>query len=63
MINNYEYGLKFKDIPELQKHCQLFLDNLSSQGGPIKHAAKVIAGYWKNETSNEVTIKLNLNVY
>ena len=63
LINDFENGMMFKDISGLENHCQLFLDSLSSQGGPVKSAAKAIAGYWKNEISNELKITLTLNVY
>ena len=53
VMNHYENGMKFKVISELEKHCQVFLDSLSSQGGPMKHAAKATAEYWNNEISNE----------
>ena len=63
VMNDYENGMKFKTVPELEKHCQLFLDCLSSQGGPLQAAAKVIAGCWKDEINKELGIILNLNVY
>lgn len=63
LINDFENGMVFKDISGLQNHCQLFLDSLSSQGGPVKSAAKVIAENWKNEISIELKITLTLNVY
>ena len=63
LINDYENGMMFKDISGLENHCQLFLDSLSSQGGPMENAAKAIAVYWKNEISNELKITLTLNVY
>ena len=63
VMKDYENGMKFKTVPELEKHCQLFLDCLSSQGGPVKDAAKAIAGYWKDKINKELGIKLNLTVY
>ena len=63
VMKDYENGMKFKTVPELEKHCQLFLDCLSNQGGPVKAAAKAIAGYWKDEINKELGIKLNLTVY
>ena len=63
IMNDYENGMKYKSISELEKHCQLFLDSLSSQGGPVQAAAKAIAGYWKDEINKELGIKLNLTVY
>ena len=62
VMNDYENGMKYKTVPELEKHCQLFLDCLSSQGGPVQGAAKAIAGYWKDEVNKELGIILNLNV-
>ena len=62
VMNDYENGMKFKTVPELEKHCQLFLDCLSSQGGAVQAAAKAIAGRWKDEINKELGIILNLNV-
>ena len=62
VMNDYKNGMKFKTVPELEKHCQLFLDCLSSQSGPVQAAAKAIAGYWKNEINKKLGIILNLNV-
>lgn len=62
VMNDYENGMKFKTVPELEKHCQLFLDCLSSQGGPVQAAAKAIAGCLKDEINKELNIMLNLNV-
>ena len=63
VMKDYENGMKFKTVPELEKHCQLFLECLSSQGGPVKDAAKAIGGYWKDKINKELGIKLNLTVY
>ena len=63
LINDFENEMVFKDISGLENHCQLFLDSLSSQRGPVKSAAKVIAENWKSEISNELKITLTLNVY
>ena len=63
VMNDYKNGMNYKSIFELEEHCQLFLDSLSSQGGPVENAAKAIAGYWKNEINKELGITLNLNVY
>ena len=62
VMKDYKNGMKFKTVPELEKHCHIFLDCLSSQGGPVKAAAKAIAGYWKDEINKELGIKLNLTV-
>ena len=63
VMNDYENGMNFKSIFELEKHCQLFLDSLSSQGGPVESAAKVIVEQWKDEINKEIGITLNFNVY
>ena len=63
VVNDYENGMKFKSISELENHCQLFLDSLSSEGGPVKSVAKAIAKQWKDEINTELGITLNLNVY
>ena len=63
VMTDYKNGMNYKSISELEEHCQLFLDSLSSQGGPVENAAKAIAGYWKNEINKKLGITLNLNVY
>ena len=55
--------MNFKSISELEEYCQVLLNSLSSQGGPVKSVAKVIRGYWKDEINEELGIRLNLNVY
>ena len=62
IMKDFKNGMKFKTVPELEKHCQLFLDCLSSQGGPVQAAAKALAGCWKDEINKELGIILNLNV-
>ena len=63
IMKDYKNGMKFKTVPELEKHCQLFLNCLSSQGGPMKALANAIAQCWKDEINKELNIMLNLNVY
>lgn len=63
IMKDFKNGMKFKTVPELEKHCQLFLDCLSSQGGPVQAAAKAIAQCWKDEINKELDIILNLSVY
>lgn len=62
VIDDYNNGMKYKSVPELEKHCQLFLDSLSGQGGPVKDAAKALARYWKEEVNKELGIDFKLNV-
>ena len=63
VMNDYKNGINYKSISELEEHCQLFLNSLSNQGGPVESVAKVISGYWKDEINKELGITLNLNVY
>ena len=43
VMNDYKNGMNYKSISELEEHCQLFLDSLSSQGGPVENATKAIS--------------------
>ena len=63
VMNDYKNGMNYKSISELEEYCQLFLNSLSSQGGPVESVAKVIAGYWKDEINKELGTTLNFNVY
>ena len=63
VTNDYKNGMNFKSISELEEYCQVLLNSLSSQGGPVESVAKVIGGYWKDEINKELGIRLNLNVY
>ena len=42
VIDEFENAMQFikEDFSKLQKHCQLFLQCLSSEGGPTKLAAQ-----------------------
>ena len=47
------------DVHKLRKHCQLFLQSLAQQGGPLKNAADSIAEAWtiKIREKLHITIK------
>ena len=63
VINEFKTGMKEKeDIPQLEKHCQLFLTSLSSQGGPAEAVAEDLAEQWKEEVQRELNISLSLDV-
>ena len=62
MIRELEVGLQFlESVSELENHCQLFLECLSSQGGPAVGAAKVLAKDWNDEVNKNCGILLNLS--
>ena len=63
MIGEFQNGMQFQgSVVELEKHCQLFLDSLSSQGGPVERAAIHLAEEWKKNVNEEFGIPLNLSV-
>ena len=41
IIDDYNNGMKYESVPELEKQCQLFLDSLFSQHGPVKNSVLV----------------------
>ena len=63
MIGEFQNGMQFQgSVAELEKHCQLFLECLSSQGGPVERAAKYLVEEWKKNVNEEFGISLNLSV-
>ena len=57
--SEFQSGMELKeDISELEKHCKLFLDTLSSQGGPVKSAADILAKEWTQEAQRESNVQL-----
>ena len=63
VISEFKTGMKEKeDTPQLEKHCQLFLTCLSSQGGPAEAVAEDLAEQWKEEVQKELNISLSLDV-
>ena len=63
VISEVKTGMKEKeDTPQLEKHCQLFLTCLSSQGGPAEAVAEELAEQWKDEVQKELNISLSLDV-
>ena len=60
----FQSGMEWKnDISELERHCQVFLDILSSQGGPVKSAADSLAKQWTQEAERECKVKLQFKQY
>ena len=63
VISEFKTGMKEKEnIPQLEKHCQLFLTCLSSQGGPAEAVAEELLEQWKDEVQKELNISLSLDV-
>ena len=63
MIDEFQNGMQFQgSVVELEKHCQLFLDSFTSQGGPVERAAKHLAEEWKKNVNEDFSISLNLSV-
>ena len=65
VINEFERGLEIvnEDILKLQEHCQLFLQCLSSEGGPTKLVAQNLCKDWMEEVKRECDIALDLLCY
>ena len=62
MIREFVAGMNSKrTVSKLEKHCQLFLGSLSSQGGPVNDEAKVLAEDWKEEVT-KLGISFNVKV-
>jgi hypothetical protein len=51
-----------KDVPDLQHHCQLFLDCLSCQGGPPLEAARALAAEWTKRIHQQLEISLPFDI-
>lgn len=62
MIHEFIAGMNTKrNVLKLEKYCQLFLESLSSQGGPVNAEAKVLAEDWKEEVT-KLGISFNVKV-
>ena len=63
VITEFKTGMKEKqDTPQLEKHCQLFLACLSSQGGTAEAVAEELAEQWKAKVQKVLNISLSLDV-
>ena len=50
MIGEFQNGMEFQgSVAELENHCQLFLESLSSQGGQVERAAKHLEEEWNKQ--------------
>ena len=58
MMREFKSGMDFIRDHKLVKHCQLFLQSLAKQGGPLKDAASSIAEEW----TDNINKKLNLYI-
>ena len=59
MMREFKSGMDFiRDIQNLVKHCELFLQSLVMEGGPYKYAATTIAEEW----TDNIKEKLNINI-
>ena len=64
VIDEFESGMRLaNNISKLQEHCQLFLQCLSSEGGPTKLAAQKLCHDWIEEVKKEFNISLDLTCY
>ena len=64
LIDEFESGMRLaSNIPKLQEHCQLFLQCLSSEGGPTELAAQKLCQDWIEEVKKECDILLDLTCY
>ena len=51
-------GMNFlHDLDKLKKHCELFLQSLAQQDGPLKNAANSIAEAWTINIREKMNIK------
>ena len=61
VIGEFESGMRLaNNISKLQEHCQLFLQCLSSEGGPTKLAAQKLCQDWMEEVKKQCDISLDL---
>ena len=62
VINEFENAMQYlkEDISKLQEHCQVFLQCLSSEGGPMKLAAQNLCQDWMEEVKKQCDISLDL---
>ena len=61
VIDEFESGMRLaNNISKLQEHCQLFLQCLSSEGGPMKLAAQKLCQEWMEEVKKQCDISLDL---
>ena len=61
VIGEFESGMRLaSNISKLQEHCQLFLQCLSSEGGPMELAAQKLCQDWMEEVKKQCDISLDL---
>lgn len=52
-----------KENAEIEKHCNLFLKCIASQGGPARDLAETLAKEWQDEISKQLGIYLQLSPF
>ena len=53
--------LEFKSTKdEIEDLCQMFLESISSEGGPAKECAKDLKREWKQKAKENLSIELNI---
>ena len=61
VIGEFESGMRLaSNISKLQEHCQLFLQCLSSEGGPTKLVAQKLCQDWMEEVKKKCDTSLDL---
>ena len=61
VIGEFESGMNLvNSISKLQEHCQLFLQCLSSEGGPTKLAAQKLCQEWVDKVKKQCDISVDL---
>ena len=62
VIDEFESAMDLMkgDVSKLQEHCQLFLQCLSSEGGPTKLVAQKLCQDWMEEVKKQCNISLDL---
>ena len=59
MMTEVTSGMNFlDDVHELKKHCELFLQSLAKQGGPLKNAANSVAKKWAINIKEKLDITI-----
>ena len=63
VVGEFESGMRLANsISKLQKHCQLFLQCLSSEGGPMKLVAQKFSQDWMEEVKSNVILHKICNI-
>ena len=63
LMREFMLGMSvIRDVQQLVKHCDLFLQTLDKQGGPYSHAASSIANEWSANIKERLNISIEFDV-